>query len=134
MIFTQLCLFIGSINDAQKYQCLLTHVCIMNLLLVWMQTNTQHSIFTTSHSNEFVYLPITFDIHIYISKQSKRETTSINKPNGEIFNVIGAVVIDIHQRTQTAKTLLFIKCSNETGIEKIAKQRFLQFVFVDLYQ
>ena len=36
-------------------------------------------------------------------KQSKRALVSINKSNGEIFNVIGAVVIDIHQATQTEK-------------------------------
>ena len=88
--------------------------------------NPTEYIFTTAaaHSDDLVYLAITFNIDLYTAIQSKIATTSINKPNGEILNVISAVVIDIHQRTQTEKRLFFIKYSNETGIEKIAKQRF----------
>ena len=35
-----------------------------------------------------------------------------------MLSVIGDVVIDIHQRTQTAKTLFFIEYSEEASIEK----------------
>ena len=60
-------------------------------------------------------------INIYQSKQCKASISSGNEQNREIFSVIGAVVIDIHQRTQTEKTLSFVKHSTRTGIEKIVK-------------
>ena len=63
-------------------------------------------------------------INIYQLKQCKASISSGNEQNHEIFSVIGAVVIDIHQGTQTEKTLFFVKYSTRTGIEKIVKQCF----------
>ena len=55
-------------------------------------------------NDDFAHLTITFNIDIYTSTQSKKTVTDIGKSNDEIYGVIGAVVIDIHQRTQIAKT------------------------------
>ena len=55
------------------------------------QTNTNR-ICITAHNDDYAYFGVTFDIDIYEPKQSK-EATSIN----DTFNVIGAVVIDIHR-------------------------------------
>ena len=60
---------------------------------------------TTTHNNDSVYFVIISNIDIYKSKQSKIAITYVNKSNREIFTVIGALVIDIHQQTQTGKTL-----------------------------
>ena len=72
--------------------------------------------------------------NIYEPKQSKKVVTDIDESNGEIFSVIDTLVIDIYQRTQTAKTLFFIKYSKETTIAKIYQTTFSLFVFVDIYQ
>ena len=66
------------------------------------QTDT---LFITTHSDDSVYFAIIFNIDIYESKQSTTSISSVNEWNHETFSVIGAVVIDIYQRTQTAKTL-----------------------------
>ena len=60
----------------------------------------------TTHRSDSAYFGIIFDIDIYHAKQSKTATTSINQSNPETFAVIGALVIDIYQRTQTEKTFL----------------------------
>ena len=59
-----------------------------------------------------VYFVIIFDIDIHGSKQSKTSIPSINEWKSEIFSVIDAVVIDIHQPTQTEKWLFdnFFQC------------------------
>ena len=44
--------------------------------------------------------------------------------NGEIFNVIGVVVIDTHQRTKIEKTLFLSNIATKVALKKIAKQRF----------
>ena len=75
-----------------------------------------------------------FTIDIYQSKQCKTPTSSINEGNREIFSLIGAVVIDTHQRTHTEKTLSFIKYREEAIIEKNYQTTFFQFVFVDVHQ
>ena len=71
--------------------------------------------------------------NIYESKQSKKAITDINESNGEIFGVISAVVIDIYQRTQTEKTLFFIKYSKETTIKEIYQTTFSQLVFLQMF-
>ena len=53
-----------------------------------------------------VYLDIIFNIDIYKWKQAKKALSSINESNTEIFTVVGAVVIDTHERTQTEKRCL----------------------------
>ena len=75
------------------------------------QTST-NKICITAHNHDPVYFGITFDIDIYQPKQSKTATPSINEPKSETLNVIGAVVIDIHRRTQTENTLFdhFFHC------------------------
>ena len=60
-------------------------------------------ILVTAHNADSVYLDIIFNIDIYKSKQSKRASVSINEPNGEISTIVGAVVVDTHQGTQTEK-------------------------------
>ena len=67
------------------------------------QTNR---LFITTHSFDSVYFGIIFDIDVYKRKQSKTATTSINKWDSEAFTVIGTLVVDIYQQTQTEKTLL----------------------------
>ena len=56
-----------------------------------------------SDNDDSVYLNIIFNIDVYKSKQSKRASLSINASNGEIFTVIGAVIVDTHQATQTER-------------------------------
>ena len=68
------------------------------------QAQTTNTISTTALSDDFIYWPIIFNIDIHTSKQPKKAITDIGKSNDEIYSVIGAVVIDIHQRRQTAKT------------------------------
>ena len=46
------------------------------------------------------------NIDIYKRKQSKKAPSSINESNTEISTVVGAVVIDTHQPTQTEKHCL----------------------------
>ena len=75
-----------------------------DLLIQVMLDHT--SLFITTHIYDSVYFGIIFDIDIYEPKQSKTATTSINKSNNETFTVIGTLVVDIYQRTQTEKTLL----------------------------
>ena len=58
------------------------------------------------HNDDSVYLDIIFNIDIYKRKQSKTAVSSINESNGEISTVIGGVVIDTHQETQTEKRSL----------------------------
>ena len=60
----------------------------------------------SQHSSDSVYFGIIFNIHIYKPKQSKTATTSINKSNSETLTVIGALIVNIYQRTQTEKTSL----------------------------
>ena len=88
------------------------------------QAQKPNRIFITAHNYDLIYFAIIFNIDTYTSKQSKREITDVAKSNSEIFNIIGAVVIDTHQRTQTEKTLFFIKYRIETCMKKIGKQRF----------
>ena len=57
-------------------------------------------------------------------KQSKKGITDIDKSKDEIFSAIPALVVDIYQRTQTEKTLFFIKYSKETTIKKIYQTTF----------
>ena len=64
------------------------------------QTTTNRTLIT-AHNDEAVYFGIILDIDVYEPKQSKAATTSINESNTKIFTAIGAVVIDIHRRTQT---------------------------------
>ena len=45
-----------------------------------------------------VYLVVTLNIDIYESKQSKTPIVNVNQSNGEIYSVIGALVVDIYQR------------------------------------
>ena len=49
---------------------------------------------------------------------------SINRPNGEIFNVIGAVVIDIHQRTQIEKTYFLSHTATKLTLQKLSNNVF----------
>ena len=70
---------------------------------ILVKTNT---LSITTHNCDSVYFGIIFDIDIFNPKQSKTAITSINKSNSETFTVIGALVVDICQRTQTEKTLL----------------------------
>ena len=49
-------------------------------------------------------IDIDMNTGIYSLKQSTMAITSINKSNGETYSVISALVIDIHQPTQHAKT------------------------------
>ena len=81
------------------------------------QTSTNR-ICITAHNGDSVCFGITFDIDINEPKHSKKATTSINEPNDETFNVIGAVVIDIHRRTQTENTMFdhFFYCHFRCGI------------------
>ena len=84
---------------------------IHKLTLTQRQTTTNR-ILITAHNNDPVYFGIICDIDMYKPKQCTRPTTSIDETNNEIFNVIGAIVIDIYRRTQTEKTLFdhFFHC------------------------
>ena len=81
------------------------------------QTNR---IFITVQNDDCVYFGIIYDIDIHWPKQSKKATISINEANAEISNLIGAVVIDIHQRTQIEKPLFdnFFHCNFHCSILK----------------
>ena len=72
----------------------------------------------------YISCTIIFNIDIYTSKQTKRRIADVAKSNGEIFNVIGAVVIDTHQRTKIEKTLFLSNIATKVALKKIAKQRF----------
>ena len=50
----------------------------------------------------------------------------MNKSSSETYMVIGALVVDIHQRIQSEKTLLFTKYRKETTIEKYSQTTFFQ--------
>ena len=67
---------------------------------------TTNTVCVTTHNDDFVYLTIIFNIDIYTSTPSKKAITDIDKSNDEIYSAIGALVVNIHQRTQTEKTLL----------------------------
>ena len=88
------------------------------------QTQKPKRIFTTEHNYDSVYFAIIFNIDIYKSKQSKTSIPSINEWNSEIFNVIGAVVIDIHQRTKTEKTLSLSNIVTKVALEKNCQTTF----------
>ena len=60
----------------------------------------------TAHNDDFVYITVIFNIYIYTSTPCKKAITDIDKPNDEIYSIIEALVVNIHQRTQTEKTLL----------------------------
>ena len=85
-------------------------------------------IFVTEHvhNDDSVYLDIIFEIDIYKWKQSKRALTSINESNGEISTIIGAVVIDTHQPTQTEKCCFLQNTAMKIAMKKIIKQRFFK--------
>ena len=72
-----------------------------------------------AHSDDCVHLSVVFNIDMYEPKQSKQATTSINESNNAIFNVIGVVVGDMRQRTQTEKRCFL---SIVTPLPKIVKQ------------
>ena len=86
---------------------------------VWLKNNTDR-ICITAHNDDHdpVYFGITFDIDTDEPKQSKKATTSINEPNGETVNAIGAVVIGIHRQTQTENMLFehFFHCQFRCSI------------------
>ena len=90
----------------------------------YKQAQTPNRIFTTAHNYDCVCFAIIFNIDIYTSKQSKRAIRDITKSNGKIFNVISAVVIDMHKRTQTEKTLFLSNTATKLTLKKIVKQRF----------
>ena len=58
------------------------------------------------HNDDSVYLDIILNIDIYKWKQSKKPPSTINESNTEISTIVGAVIIDTHQRTQTEKRCL----------------------------
>ena len=68
---------------------------------------TRNTIFPTAHNYDSVYFAIIFNIDIYTSKQTKRAITNTSKSNGEISNVIDAVVMDMYKRTQTEKNCFY---------------------------
>ena len=71
-----------------------------------------------------VYLVVTLSIDIYESKQSKTAIVNVNKSNGEIYSVIGALVVDICQRIQNSKLLFLSNTAGKQLLKKIDQQRF----------
>ena len=73
------------------------------------------------------YVP---NINIYTLNIPKTAISSINKWGGEIFIMIGVLVINICDGTQSEKTLFGIQYCYKIRIEKIYKQSFFTLCFV----
>ena len=84
---------------------------------------TTNGIFITTHENDSAYFAILFNI--CEPKQSKEAITDIDESSSEIFSVVAALVIDIYQGTQTAKTLFSSNIARKQPLNKFIKQRFL---------
>ena len=83
------------------------------------QTQTEFE-YVSQHIMMILYILVLHLILVFMNQNTLKThaTTSIIEPNAEVFNVIGAVVIDIHRRTQTENTLFdhFFHCHFRCGI------------------
>ena len=86
---------------------------------------TPNIIYSPQHMLWFCIFGYTkLNIDIWKSKQSKTVIVNVNTSNGEIFSVIGALVVDICQRIQNSKTLFLSNTAAKQPLKKLSNNVF----------